>query len=457
MKIVKLQSENIKRLHAIEIIPEGNLITIGGRCGRKEQRARLNQLRHRRREARAERTDPRRRNGRKGRRGVGRPHSDTEVLRAKIHQDSCQSFGLFTPPEPRPACNCTPSFSETKSALVVTNKDGARYPSPQAVLDKLTGRLTFDPLAFAHMDPKQQDATLRKLVGLDVSAIEERRKEAFTQRAMLKKSHDIIVAQLLDLPHHDGVHDEVPMAEISNEMLRVEELRKAAEDAGREVVASTSRLAQHESACQSRYARIEELNKQIATIQSELGKYEALHQAETKTLAERKAAHEAALIAVPDADAIRQKLTDAEATNKKVRENAAYAQRVMQADAAAVRVIEQDELVKAADAEKRAMLEAAKFPVEGLGVGDDGITFGGVPFSQASSSEQLRVSVAIGLALNPKLKVLLIRNGNLLDDDSLKAVADQADQAGAQVWMEYVTKNAEGVSVMIEEGKVVTE
>ena len=82
------------------------------------------------------------------------------------------------------------------------------------------------------------------------------------------------------------------------------------------------------------------------------------------------------------------------------------------------------------------------------------MTFGSLPFSQASSSEQLRVSVAIGLALNPKLKVLLIRSGNLLDDDSLKAVAAQAEAAEAQVWVEWVTANAEGVSVMIEDGRV---
>jgi hypothetical protein len=92
--------------------------------------------------------------------------------------------------------------------------------------------------------------------------------------------------------------------------------------------------------------------------------------------------------------------------------------------------------------------------VPGLGLSDDGVTFGGLPFAQASSSEQLRVSVAIGLALNPKLKVLLIRNGNMLDDDSLKAVAAQAEEAGAQVWCEWVTSNPEGVSVMIEDGRV---
>ena len=85
---------------------------------------------------------------------------------------------------------------------------------------------------------------------------------------------------------------------------------------------------------------------------------------------------------------------------------------------------------------------------------DEGVTYGDVPLEQASSSEQLRVSVAIGLALNPKVKVLLVRNGNMLDDDGVRALGEMAEAAGAQVWMEWVTANADGVTVMIEDGTV---
>ena len=37
-------------------------------------------------------------------------------------------------------------------------------------------------------------------------------------------------------------------------------------------------------------------------------------------------------------------------------------------------------------------------------------------------------------------------------DDNLKLVAEQAEAAGAQVWMEYVTASADGVAVMLEDG-----
>ena len=43
------------------------------------------------------------------------------------------------------------------------------------------------------------------------------------------------------------------------------------------------------------------------------------------------------------------------------------------------------------------------------------ITYNGVPLSEASTAEQIRVSTAIGMADKPELRFLLIRDGSLLD------------------------------------------
>ena len=114
----------------------------------------------------------------------------------------------------------------------------------------------------------------------------------------------------------------------------------------------------------------------------------------------------------------------------------------------------EDQAVREAEKAKEDALAATTFPVEGLGLSGAGITFGGLPFKQASTSEQIRVSVAVGFALHPTLKLLIVRNGNALDDDSMRLVAAEAERAGGQVLMEYVTKNAGEVSVLIEDGHV---
>ena len=81
------------------------------------------------------------------------------------------------------------------------------------------------------------------------------------------------------------------------------------------------------------------------------------------------------------------------------------------------------------------------------------MTFDGKPFDQASSAEQLRVSVAMGIALNPTLRVLLVRDGSLLDKESFKMMAEMASEADAQVWIERV-EDDDHVGIVIEDGAV---
>ncbi len=135
---------------------------------------------------------------------------------------------------------------------------------------------------------------------------------------------------------------------------------------------------------------------------------------------------------------IEQRIADSETINANVRVNRRRAE--VLSDAAKIKATA-DELtrqIEAIDAAKSHAMATATWPVPGLGFSDTGVTFQGLPLEQASSAEQLRVSVAIGLAFNPKLKILLIRDGSLLDPDSLAIVAKMASDAGGQVWLEVV-------------------
>ncbi|RLA39734.1 MAG: hypothetical protein DRR06_18630, partial [Gammaproteobacteria bacterium] len=151
---------------------------------------------------------------------------------------------------------------------------------------------------------------------------------------------------------------------------------------------------------------------------------------------------------------IRERLTGMEAINAIVRANAH--RETVAAELAAKRK-ESGALsakLKAIDKAKAAAISSAEYPVDGLGFDGDGyLTLAGVPFDQASSAEQLRVSVAMGLALNPELRVLLVRDGSLLDEDSLRMVAEMAAEADAQVWVERVEED-DHVGVLIEDGRV---
>lgn len=457
MHIVKLVAENVKRLHAVEITPEGALITIGGKNGAGKSSV-LDSIAYAMGGEKLVPSEPIRRGETEAKIVVdlGDLVVTRKFRRDLIHLEGCQR--LARPDPSRPAqmgdCTCTPTFGNTVSILAVTNRDGARYPSPQAVLDKLLGKLTFDPLAFARADAKDQDAILRRLVNLDVTAIETRRKNAFERRAMLKKSHAIKAAQCAALPvHKDAPISEVSLDVIRQEMLIAERLRQAAENAERAVSKAQSRNEEFARQCVRLIAERDKLIAQLQAKNDELSTCQQDIDGAAQEVTAAQAAADAARAAVPDAETFRIKLTQTEVLNAHVRANQKAAAAQAEVEGLVREIAMEHQIIRAAEDEKIAMLAAIQFPIKGLGLSDDGVTFKGLPFSQAGSSEQIRVSVAIGIALNPQLKVLLIRNGNMLDHESLAAVADQAKAADMQVWMEYVSETKDGVAVMLVDGE----
>lgn len=346
-------------------------------------------------------------------------------------------------------------WGETKSRIVVKNAEGIRLGTPQAILDKLIGKLSFDPLAFATEEPKRQDAILRQIVGLDVTDLEAKRKSAFERRAHFNKEYKEGTVRLQAMPtHKDAPAAEVPMSAIADEMQAAEGLRRQAEEAERAVATAEARVVQYEGQCQRRYDKIQDLNSQLEALYKELKVVEKQFTDEKASVDALKVTAEAARAVVPDVAVLKQRLAEAEAANTKVRANLAYAAEAKRVDEIGAKAKVEDSAVSQLEKAKRDALNEVRFPVDGLGLNDDGVTFGGIPFKQASTAEQIKVSVAVGFALNPELKLLLVRNGNALDEDSMRVVAAQAQAAGGQILMEYVTKDAGQVSVMIEDGHV---
>jgi hypothetical protein len=458
MKVTRLQASNILRLVAVDIKPEGALVTIGGKNGAGKSSA-MNSIAMALGGQALCPTEP-----------IRTGESDAEirvdfdtdlVVTRKFSRErvpcSCASFSTPNAKSEDASlhadtCNWRNKvFGETKSTLIVANKAGAKYPSPQALLDRLVGRLAFDPLAFK--DDKDQATTLRRLVNLDVSAFDKARADAAAGRAMQKKTLAIKQAQLAAMPKHEGVPDaETPIT--TEKLVEAERLRKLAEEAERAEVRASDQHSTALRQADSYRDQILALETKIQELSDKRRNAEAVTSAALRALDAAKITAEAARAVVPDVTAISAELAATEATNAKVRANQRHAEAETEVKKIEADVAAYQKLVDEADRGKQQALDGVQFPVDGLGLSDVGVTFGGIPFAQAATNEQLRVSVAIGLALNPTLKVLLIRNGNVLDEDSLALVAKQAEDAGAQIWVEWVAKDKNEVQVFIEDGHV---
>jgi len=154
-----------------------------------------------------------------------------------------------------------------------------------------------------------------------------------------------------------------------------------------------------------------------------------------------------------ECDSIHRLILNAEETNRCIRQNKAKADASVALKESIKKSEKQtDRLAKIKD-EKLAMQAQAKWPVEDMAFGDDGLLHKGLPFSQASSAEQLAISVNMGLALNPKLPLLIIKDG---DDKHLQTVATIAAKKGGQVFIERVGEGSE-CHIVLKDGKLKIE
>ena len=302
--------------------------------------------------------------------------------------------------------------------LEVTGRDGRAYKSAQETLDRMYSVVSFDPLAFAAKPAAEQRAMLLTLAGIDTTELDAQARAAFDEQRVLNRQVADLEAQVEALPAPVAGEaktidltqavDAFNEAQAHNRMCR--RARAALEDSRREVHVAEQHL--------------QEAERLLADRKSELAEYE--------TKAER-------LGAEIDIAPLEQSMALA-------KEQSARAAQIHHREAKLGELVNvrrlaqaQQDLLDAAKQAKADLLASAPMPLPELTIGDEGVLLSGVPFAQASSGEQLRASVGIGFALNPDLRVLLVRQGSLLDSEGLRLVAEAAEAAGGQVWLERVS------------------
>lgn len=343
-----------------------------------------------------------------------------------------------------------PDRSQT---LIVESKDGARYTSPQSILDKMVGSLTFDPLGFAGEEPKKQAEVLRKLVKLDTSKVDADINQALETRRHLHKLADAASANHISL-EKVGAHftaDEVKGFETRIEISSIAEAHQAAMAQTAEIDRFEQMVDRGREDLKNFDQAIEEKRKAIARLEGEIQALETRRQKATTFIEETST--KILNMPVPNTANLAAEVKKAEVHNKNaqwlVSRQVAHGEAIQ----ARNRHAEANERVIELNGEKAKLLAAAKFPIEGLGVEGDTVTFGGLPLSQASSAEQLRVCLSIAAALNPNLRTILVHQGNDLDKKRMAAIAEWAKANNYQIIMERVATDTP-VGVVIEAGLI---
>lgn len=407
--LLSLEASNFKKLRAVRITPAGEIVEIRGRNAQGKSSV-LDAI-----EAAL-----------CGRHSIpARPVRGSES-RAEIKLD----FGNFVVRrEIKP---------DGKHALKITSSDPGQT-SNQEFLDELLGEISFDPYAFVRLKPREQAERLREALGIDTAELDASRKAAFEERTLVNREVQRLEGAIAEAPFPDGPDQPIDLTAELRELERIQVNNRIKERADADV----ARLRELASLADARVAALEtalvEAKKQAGLAHGEVGgAVEAAHGIE-----------------VEDVAPVQGRIATAE------QRNAVYRQRKARRDLGdqlAAKGGEAHELtarIEEIDEAKKQLLDTSRIAIPGLGLSEDAVTLNGQPLEQASQAERLRFAIALGLALNPKIRVLLIRDGSLLDEDSLRIVADMAREAKAQVWLERV--GTEGRGVLIEDGEVVEE
>lgn len=352
--------------------------------------------------------------------------------------------------------------------VTVESAEGARFPSPQKILATFYDELTLDPTEFERMDDKGKFNALKKFVpgfdfenaaGLTLKDTEDRKiinrqlNETLTAATQIE-----IAANVPDEPVDEvALITELENAGAKNLEIEQRKNRREAADVrvleiDRMIAAAGAFRDQNTTRAQQRCA---EIMAEAETTNANSVESENRITAEKEEI-QTKRANAAPLPDPVDVSELRKRIDYARILNTQV--DAKKRQKEL-----AIKATDLDNKSKALTAaimkretEKQAAIKAAALPVPGLGFGDGVILFNGEPFDQASQAERIKTSAAIAMASNPRLRVLRLKHGNDLDEDSMKMLCEMAAAQNFQVWIERI--NATGpMGFVLEDGHLKTQ
>ncbi len=342
------------------------------------------------------------------------------------------------------------------TAVVVEKiiEDGvkARLEEPQKILNNFIGALAFDPIAFMNMKPREQfDAMAGFVPDINFDALAKADDADREARLLAGREAAALNARAAAII----VPADAPLVRIDKQAL-LDELRIA----GETNVAYEKQLADRNDRSAAIARRADVIGRlklrhrdllleaaKVATDISTLEAQEAIQQSSLNALQ--------ALAAPVDVGPIIARITEADAENARVdlaaRLRADSMRLGTEADVATAKVAGLTRQIAAREAARRAAIAKAKMPVEGISFGDGVVLYHELPLDQASGAQQVLLCTAIAAAMNPRLPVIWVKNGNDLDAERMEILRKFAEEKQLQVWIEKVGDTSRA-GVIMEDG-----
>ena len=326
--------------------------------------------------------------------------------------------------------------------LKVMREDKSEIKRSQQFLDSLVDKgLGYDPSLFISMPKSKKVELLKKVAGLDFTAIDKELESLRGGLHEVGKQRDYAEGGLReynDLPENFEAKECRAVEVISKEISTLEDARKEILEIERSKKSARERVASLEEAIIKTANQLKELKEQKEEADKNLEKMEKISSEafdDEKVSALRAELEETASNAA-NLERLKQK--------KKLKEkydNLTEEYEGFRAD------------IKDLKDKKDEMLEKAELPITGLSFDDEGVLFNGLPFEQASKAEQIRVSIAIAIKQNPRMRFIVLPDGALLDKENIELCKKLAKEYNFQLWIEDASdEKSDENAIWVEEG-----
>lgn len=419
VKIVTFEAENVKRVKCVQMAPSENGLTIIGGKNKNGKTSVLDAITY----------------------ALGgekcRPKNFTRegsAVPGKIRIEL--SNGLIV------------ERSGKNAALKVTDPSGQK--AGQKLLNEFIEPLALNLPKFMNATDKEKSETLLQIIGVgdELARLDKEESLAYGERTLIGRDADkkAKLAEALEY-YADAPEELVSASELIREQQAI--LARNGENQRKRERVKEITFEKHRI-----YDEAQRLEQQIADLQTRLEERRQAYEkvAEDEAIAMKDAAE----LHDENTAEIEESIANIEEINRRVRANTTKAIAMDEAEQLRHEYESMTAKIESIRDARKALLDGADLPLEGLGVTDGALTYNGQAWSDMSGAEQLIVSTAIVRKLNPECGFVLMDKLEQMDMDTLKEFGTWLEKEGLQVIATRVSTGEE-CSIVIEDGTGIME
>jgi hypothetical protein len=287
------------------------------------------------------------------------------------------------------------------------------------------------------MDKKEQVKTLMEITGLDFTELDKKKSNLYEERKIVNRRCKDLEA-LTTISHEKNYENPL----LPNEEIVISKLLQELKE-----------IMDYNESVKNNKKKLSDLIDEHDTIKNQIHSLtERLKQNEK----ERNEINRNELEEKPT-QYINEQISTAESVNVKIRKKQEHNELVKKYLEAKKESENLTKNLKETEDERTRRISESPLPIKNLTFNENGVFYKEIPFEQLSHSEKLKISVIFGMAINPKLRLILIEDASLFDNKSLQTIANLANKNDYQILAEIVTKNdteENQCSFIIENGEV---